>query len=312
MLTSVTIPDGVTAIGDYAFNRCLSLTSVAIPDSVFNVGRGPFGKCSSLTNIMVSQQNSAYLSEDGALFDKPLTTLVQCPAGLQQASFVIPNGITTIGDNAFSGCTNLASVGIPDSVINIAAEAFLECTRLTNVTIPDGVTTIGDLAFCACSGLTSVTIPASVTSLGNSAFKECSLTDAFFLGNAPMVDGEAGDADDTVFSFEGEMWGRPGTVYYVPGTAGWGASFGGWATALSYEPQPLILRSANGFGMESNGFSFIVAWATNTAIVVEACTNLVNPVWVPLATNSLVRGTNLFCDPDCLDYPYRYYRICLP
>ena len=86
----------------------------------------------------------------------------------------IENGVTSIGDYAFYGCSSLTSVTFPDSVTSIGYSAFDGCSSLTSVTIPDSVTSIGNLAFYGCSSLTSVTIPDSVTSIGYCAFSECS------------------------------------------------------------------------------------------------------------------------------------------
>jgi len=88
-------------------------------------------------------------------------------------SVTIPNSVTTIGESAFSGCTGLTSVTIPNSVMTIGGGAFFGCTGLTSVTIPNSVTTIGNNAFSGCTGLTSVTIPNSVTTIGESAFSGC-------------------------------------------------------------------------------------------------------------------------------------------
>ena len=88
-------------------------------------------------------------------------------------SVVIPDGVTSIGNNAFQYCYNLTSVTIPDSVTSIGESAFSRCYNLTSVTIPDSVTSIGNNAFSGCSNLTSVTIPSSVTSIGGGAFSRC-------------------------------------------------------------------------------------------------------------------------------------------
>jgi hypothetical protein len=166
--------------------------------------------------------------------------------------------------------------------------AFAGCLGLTNVTIGNSVTSVGDYAFNYCPALASVTIPNSVTNIGKYAFYDCfGLQSAFFQGNAPGVDGVAGSADTTVFFYTGA-----GTVYFVSGTTGWGATFGGWPTAAWYQPAPQILGSGLGLGTGSNGFQFTISWATNTAVVVEASTNLLN--WTPVTTNTLINGTNAF------------------
>ena len=131
-LTSVTILDGVRSIGNSAFTDCKSLTSVTIPNSVTSIGRGAFSSCASLTGIWVAEGNSHYVSDaSGVLFDKDKTTLVQCPGAF--AVYTIPGSVTSIGDDAFSGCASLTSVTIPDSVTSIGNYAFSCCGSLTDV-----------------------------------------------------------------------------------------------------------------------------------------------------------------------------------
>lgn len=302
-LTSATIPNSVTSIGEGAF-EFTSLTSATVPNSVTSIGEGALGYCTSLTNIQVSAENPAYSSLNGALFDRAQNTLIQYPTGLTNSAYTIPDTVTGIGPGAFGLCANLARVTIPVSVTSIGGGAFSYCTSLTSLPMGNSVTSIGDSAFTYCTNLTTVTIPDTVTNIGDYAFLDCySLTAAYFQGNAPMVDGGLGSADTTTFSPE------PGIVYYVPGNSGWSSSFGGWPTALWYQPQPQILGGAQPSGANSNGFNFTVSWATNTSIVIEACTNLSSPVWAPLATNILVSGTNYFSDGEWANFPNRYYRI---
>jgi hypothetical protein len=96
------------------------------------------------------------------------------PAKKTSTSYTIPNSVTTIGENAFYGCTDLTSVSIPNSVTSIGGYAFNGCRSLTSVTIPNSVTTIESGTFSGCTGLTSVSIPSSVTAIGGYAFKGCS------------------------------------------------------------------------------------------------------------------------------------------
>ena len=154
-LTSVTIPDSVTSIGERAFSECTSLTSVTIPDSVTSIGNGAFASCTSLTGIWVAEGNNDYSSDaSGVLFNKDKITLVQCPGTFRE--YTIPDSVTSIGEQAFMGCSSLTSVTIPDSVTSIHWGAFYDCTSLTSVTIPDSVTSIGAWAFRDCTSLTDV------------------------------------------------------------------------------------------------------------------------------------------------------------
>ena len=172
-ILSVVVEDGVMSIGDWAFYDCGSLTSVTIPEGVTSIGSNAFSCCSSLGTITVANGNENYASVDGVLFNKECTTLVCYPAG-HGAAYQIPEGVTNIGDSAFSGCSSLTSVSIPAGVTSIGTGAFFDCSSLTSVTTPDSVTSIGESAFYGCSSLTSVTIPEGVTSISNAAFFGCS------------------------------------------------------------------------------------------------------------------------------------------
>ena len=142
---SVTIPDtvtyngttySVTSIGDYAFLGCSSLTSITIPNSVTSIGYEAFYSCSGLTSIIVEEGNARYDSREAcnAIIETITNTLVSgCP------TTIIPNSVTSIGDNAFSGCSSLTSITIPNSVTNIGDYAFRNCSDLTSVTIPNNV-----------------------------------------------------------------------------------------------------------------------------------------------------------------------------
>ena len=130
-LTSITIPDSVISIGAYAFYYCINLTSITIPDSVTSIGKGAFQEC-YLTEINVDENNRYYSSDNGVLFNEAKTTLIQYPAGKNEAEYVIPNSVTSIGDMAFYNCA-LTSITIPNSVTSIGDGTFYGCSHLNDV-----------------------------------------------------------------------------------------------------------------------------------------------------------------------------------
>ena len=142
----VTIPEGVTEIGEEAFRGCSSLTKITIPEGVTEIGTAAFFYCRSLTEIN------------------------------------LPEGVTEIGDEAFSGCRSLTEINLPEGVTEIGEEAFRDCSSLTKITIPEGVTKLGNNAFSYCSSLTEINLPEGVTEIGDEAFSNCrSLTEINLL-----------------------------------------------------------------------------------------------------------------------------------
>lgn len=120
-------------------------------------------QCDILTNVVIPAE------KDG----KKVTEIGRFDYCRNLISVIIPDGVTSIGQQAFYFCTSLTSVIIPDSVTSIGSSAFSGCKSLASITIPDGITSIGNNTFCWCSSLTSVTIPDSVTTIGNDAFSNC-------------------------------------------------------------------------------------------------------------------------------------------
>ena len=181
-LTSVEIPDSVTVIGKQAFSSCDKLASVRLPSNLPALGAFAFSGCESLTEINIPASLSAANSpfegctnlktihfEDG--ITQILSFLFYGCTGLTEIE--IPDTVTTIGMRAFYGATNLVSVSIPDCTTGIDGEAFSHCTKLTTVEIPNGVTYIGPYAFENCTNLASVNLPADLETLYDYAFKNC-------------------------------------------------------------------------------------------------------------------------------------------
>lgn len=235
---------------------------------------------------------------------------------LDVTSVTFPGSITNIGDYAFYACASLTDVVIEDSATRIGVGAFAYCSSLTNcafgssvtgidsyaflesslatIAIPDTVTNIGNDAFSDCANLAGVTIGSGVKNIGDNAFSDCtSLGEIYFSGDAP-IPGSTVFLNDTA------------TVFYIPGTAGWGAFFGELPTAPW---RPKIVTGSSGFGVHTNQFGFDVGWASGQTIIVEACTNLANPAWTSLETNTLTAGFWHFDDPEWLNHPNRFYRL---
>lgn len=207
------------------------------------------------------------------LFDRLQTTLVEYPDG-KVGGYVVPAGVVSIGVSAFLECTNLTSVTIPDTVTNIGSQAFGECSYLSRVTIGNRLATIGDYAFQYCVFLKSL----------------------YFTGNAPTTNSDV---------LTGDMFA---TVYYSPGTTGWGSTYDGLPAVL-WNPQ---VQNDASFGLLNNQFGFDISGNSNLVVVVEATTNLLNPVWLPVVTNSLTSGSSHFSDVQSANYPGRFYRLSVP
>ena len=136
-VTSVTIPDGITELGEYVFSTCDNLTTVKLPSTITVIPKSAFAYCPKLTTV------------------------------------TIPENVTTIDDKAFYSCEGLTSIKIPSKVSYIGAQAFYCCRSLTSIAIPAGITAVNDSTFSSCLKLEKVTLPSTVTSIEYSAFFQC-------------------------------------------------------------------------------------------------------------------------------------------
>lgn len=190
VLSSVTIPNSVTEIGKSAFYQCAALTSVTFPSSVTKIADGIFSTCGSLTSISVDIENKYYTSEDGVLFDKKKEKLIWYPRGKTETKYTVPNSVKEIGAGLFSGCNLLTSITLPNSITEIGQNAFYQCTALSSITLPNSLTTIENNTFYYCRSLSSISLPTSITSIGEYAFYGCSSLTFITLPNSLTTIGE--------------------------------------------------------------------------------------------------------------------------
>ena len=194
--TSIVLDEGTSGIAGSAFEDCTGLTSITIPSSVTSIGSNAFSGCTALTDV--SLNSNAILSKTYS-YSSSLKNIF----GTQVKTYTIGDNVTTIGNYAFYGCSELMSITIPSGVTSIGNYAFYHCSSLTSVTLNsndivsksynntsslknvfggqvksyilgDNIKNIGRFAFFECSDITSITIPSSVTSIGYAAFSGCS------------------------------------------------------------------------------------------------------------------------------------------
>ncbi|HEY1662896.1 MAG TPA: leucine-rich repeat protein [Verrucomicrobiae bacterium] len=338
---SYTVPVGVAHLGITAFAGCSNLTSILIPSGVTNVGISAFANCpragiyfqgnaplitsAGPFNIPAFgfSLNNAYNPNSEAVYYLPGTTgwgatFDEITAYLWAPPYVCTPASNSIAISGFIGSGS--SIIIPDvieglPVTGIANGAFDNAAGvgLTNIVLGANVATIGNYAFAACDNLTSIIIPDSVTNLGSGVFAFCdNLTSVYFQGNAP------GAGSDLFFQWSGFPIfppifepiyepPTPATVYYLPGTTGWGTTFSGQPALLW---NPAAQAGGPDFGKNANGFGFNITGTSNLMVVVEASTNLIN--WQPVQTITLTTGSAYFSDPQWTNYPGRYYRFRSP
>ena len=219
-LSSYTIPNNVTCIGEDAFSGYSTLSSIIIPNSVITIESDAFYECANLASISISSSTSsigynAFFNISDTLqlttniigsqlinyfnasainlnISEGVTTIeTDAYADFSQlVSVVIPECANKIGLRAFSGCKNLTSIVIPDNVAIIGTSAFVDCTSLMSVVIPNSVTTIRANTFSGCTNLSAVYIPNSVTNIAFDAFENCTSLTAISLPSSVSTIGD--------------------------------------------------------------------------------------------------------------------------
>lgn len=168
---SIVIGAGITEIDSYAFNGCRTLKS-----------------------ITVDPDNAKFTSKDGILFSKDMKTILRMPCGFS-GTYVMPETVTAIGSNAFTGCNTLTGITFSKKITSIPAKAFYYCAGLTKFTVPQSVTSIGESAFYACSKLADITLHDGISSIGEKAFTNTAFFNdidnwengALYIGNYLIV-----------------------------------------------------------------------------------------------------------------------------
>ena len=345
-LASVIVPTNVATIGDSAFQNCYNL------DAVYFQGNAPaadltvFSGDDLETNFYFPRNSGwsqtfagrpalpilfACATNNGAITIKTYlgiegeATVPGFLNGLPVAAVanfafdswepltnvVVGSNVTSIAGQAFVGCTNLLEINVDpdnsayssvDGVLfdkNQDAILYYPGGRPGSYTLPQGVTTISTYAFQESYGLSSLIVPASVTNIGTVAFNlDPELTAIYFEGDAPGFDWEA-------FYYVGSTV----TEFYLPGMTGWDTDPGGLPIALWL---PRVQTTDSSFGVQANQFGFNISWAGGQTVVVEACTNIFNPVWQPVQTNTLAGNSVYFSDPQWTNFPNRFYQIVSP
>ncbi len=169
-ITNVVIEEGVTSIGDSAFELFVNLKNVTIPESVTSIGAYAFDECDSITNIVLHEGVTKI--GDGAFSNCDYLDTV-----------VIPGTVTEFGDYVFASCDRLANVTLCDGLTDIGLDTFNNCISLTDIVIPEGVTSLRGENFAGCVNLKSITFPVSITDVGYGVFGDCvNLQDVYYTG----------------------------------------------------------------------------------------------------------------------------------
>jgi hypothetical protein len=297
----------VTSVAADSFKENSEIASVTFSTNITNIGEEAFYECETLTNVTILGQTD--VGTNAFAFSTNLVGVSISGGSIEDGGFWACTSLANYGEGPLPPLTGLSNIIIGDGVTNIGEDAFAS-SLITRLSIPGSVTDIQTLAFYECPELKNVIFGGGLTNIDTVSFSGCTnLINVLFLGNAPSV---THFGDEPVFERD------PAIVYYLPGTTGWSNYFGsspqtpliaGVPTALW---NPVIQASGPGFGVSNGQFGFNITGTANIPIVVEACTNLANPVWTPLTNMTLTNGSVYFSDPNWSSFSVRYYGIGFP
>lgn len=171
-LINVTVPESVRTIGSYAFQKASALETVSISSSCVSIGKMAFADCYMLKSITVGSESTAYVAEDGVLYNKNKSVLIAYPAQKTDEEFTIPSTVTEIANNAFENAVYLKRVSFPAGLTKVGSSAFAYCSVLTTAILPDTVTEIGSSAFRSCGMLKDFNLPDGAK-LGDNVLLYC-------------------------------------------------------------------------------------------------------------------------------------------
>ncbi len=173
-VSDLELSDNLKIIGKEAFRYCGKLEAVYLSDTVEQIGHRAFEGCARLSNITVSEGNTVYASEEGVLFNKEMTELIQCP-GKKSGEYQVPASVCVIDAYAFANC-DVSRVSMSDTVCEIGEGAFRDCYSLTGIDLSSKLTEMGSYLFTNAKLLTDIDIPQDVTKIRSGAFAGTGLT----------------------------------------------------------------------------------------------------------------------------------------
>lgn len=196
-VTEFRIQEGVEWINYYTFVSSSQVEKIYIPDGVdlksvgwekYSLAQNFFGECTKLKQLVVSNTHPYYKTENGVLYSKDGKSILLVPQANATGTFVVSDGVTTIGSYAFWYCSGIREILLPDSVESLGAYSFAGCTGLVRAEIPNKVSSIPYYAFLGCSSLREIVLPAGLNFIGGMAFDSCvNLESIVYAGNAEEI-----------------------------------------------------------------------------------------------------------------------------